>query len=651
MILITLVLISCQTGKFMSIEDIKKTYGLEKEPSQSDFPESDAIIIYENHDNKMRISDQYELENYESVHIIKKLFKNIENYASVEIPIYDSEKLLNISARIVKVDGSSIILDKKDFFTISGRDDNSTFYADTQTTKFTFPAIEKDCIIEYMYKKKTKYPFRFETWQFQHYIPTMINNYSLTFPKVLVDELDWSWRFKTYNYINIGKPLVTYPNPHEESIIDQKINYSWFLKDIPAFIPESMMPPHSRYKAFVKFAPSEWKKWNDITKWYYKDLFKPKLVITKKIKSLATKLTELKTDNEDKIKELYHYIQNLRYVSIQLGVGSIQPSYPQTVLDREYGDCKDKSILLISLLKSIGITAKPVLVLTASEGVIDPDFPSWSFNHMIVKAEADGVEYWLDPTVKYSSLNELPWVDEGIDVLVINDDGTSQIETTSGSTFQENVTDVNIDVIIENQDKVTYKIRIQYKGELNFENKNFFEDKTEKEVKEFCKSIIMDEFLNAEIQNCSFSELDLLDSDFILNYDFTVSNGLLKQGDLYFLNTTPFKLIGSMRWLLEDSRLYPIEFPYPETNRIKLSINYPANVFSIRNIPENTEFSTEELSYLREIDSSGNGLIKLNQNLIINSFLIPPHHYQETKAFFESIRSSLENKLIFIKNN
>lgn len=83
----------------------------------------------------------------------------------------------------------------------------------------------------------------------------------------------------------------------------------------------------------------------------------------------------------------------VRYVAVEVGIGGYRPSPPDEVLDRAWGDCKDKGLLLIDLLATAGITAHPVLVLSADDRRIEPDFPSpFQFNHFIVAVPTGEVE-------------------------------------------------------------------------------------------------------------------------------------------------------------------------------------------------------------------------------------------------------------------
>lgn len=95
-----------------------------------------------------------------------------------------------------------------------------------------------------------------------------------------------------------------------------------------------------------------------------------------------------------------HWVQDeIRYFSVAIGENSHRPQAPETVIKRRYGDCKDKSYLLVSLLGQLGIKAQPVLINAQAQKLPGKLIasPSW-FDHVIVRIEIDGKEYYVDPT-------------------------------------------------------------------------------------------------------------------------------------------------------------------------------------------------------------------------------------------------------------
>jgi transglutaminase-like putative cysteine protease len=117
--------------------------------------------------------------------------------------------------------------------------------------------------------------------------------------------------------------------------------------------------------------------------------------------------------------------ERVRYTGVLFGSGKIIPNAPGVILERRYGDCKDKAVVLASLMKAAGIPARLALV-NARPGVdLDPGLPGIeAFDHMIVHVAGDQ-PLWIDPTAEYMKAGEIPWEVRGRWSLVIEDtDGT-----------------------------------------------------------------------------------------------------------------------------------------------------------------------------------------------------------------------------------
>ena len=139
--------------------------------------------------------------------------------------------------------------------------------------------------------------------------------------------------------------------------------------------------------------------WEQIGSWF-QELQKDRLTPTPEIKAKAAELTKGLTTDEDKIAALYRYVATgYRYVSLSLGVGRFQPHAAAETMQNKYGDCKDKSTLLSSLLIAQGY--KPANVLIHTFVKLQDDLPTPSaFNHVITEVTVGKQEYWMDSTTE-----------------------------------------------------------------------------------------------------------------------------------------------------------------------------------------------------------------------------------------------------------
>jgi hypothetical protein len=131
-----------------------------------------------------------------------------------------------------------------------------------------------------------------------------------------------------------------------------------------------------------------------------------------------------------KLTDITEYIQkNVRYFVVERGIGGFQSHFAGDIFRNRYGDCKDKTTLLISMLQAVGIQAHYVLV-DDRRGVVDPDAPSLYGDHMITAIEIptdvkdprllaittgkDGKRYLIfDPTNEHTPVGNLPYYLQG----------------------------------------------------------------------------------------------------------------------------------------------------------------------------------------------------------------------------------------------
>jgi hypothetical protein len=72
------------------------------------------------------------------------------------------------------------------------------------------------------------------------------------------------------------------------------------------------------------------------------------------------------------------------------------------VFARRFGDCKDKSFLLVTILRALKIEAFPVLVNDRRRQELAELEPSATlFNHVLVQVNLDGQSFWLDTTATF----------------------------------------------------------------------------------------------------------------------------------------------------------------------------------------------------------------------------------------------------------
>lgn len=174
-----------------------------------------------------------------------------------------------------------------------------------------------------------------------------------------------------------------------------EVEYRLIRAPAPAALDESDLPPGVDPFPWVEF--SEWGSWAEVVRWAL-PLYAPGPTAG----AVEAKAAEWRSlpDEAARVRAALRFVQDeVRYLGMELGTGSHQPTAPAEVLQRRFGDCKDKSLLLVALLKALGVEAAPALVNTDEQAAIVKRLPTpKAFDHVVVRAWVGGVERWLEPT-------------------------------------------------------------------------------------------------------------------------------------------------------------------------------------------------------------------------------------------------------------
>jgi len=173
--------------------------------------------------------------------------------------------------------------------------------------------------------------------------------------------------------------------------------YIWDVVGQPALVVESEAPGWFDPYASVQW--SEFESWGAVARWA-EPMYRVPARLGPALQREIDRIASNSADPGERMLAALRFVQSeVRYLGVEVGPGSYAPNPPQLVLDRRFGDCKDKTMLTISLLRGLGIEAQPALVHTTLRRTVADEPPSPAvFNHVIVHAHVGDRDYWLDPT-------------------------------------------------------------------------------------------------------------------------------------------------------------------------------------------------------------------------------------------------------------
>lgn len=296
------------------------------------------------------------------------------------------------------------------------RDLKKLMYSGDLTLHLLLEGVRRGDIIDYSFTRSGANPALkgkfFSGFDASWGVPVLKHGYRLLWPK------DRKLHYRLFNMDQ--EPVITKTG--------DLVDYRWsFTNTAPTLTADDAPSWHYPW-AWVQF--SEVATWQEVAD-LESDIFNKAFDIPVELQTVIDNIRDRHASPSDRMIAALRFVQDeIRYVAINLGTGGLIPNAPHKTLKRRYGDCKDKTVLLTTMLHELGITAYPALVDTVYRDRLANFLPSQTiFDHILVKAELDGQVYWLDGTLtnQRGDLERLTQPDFG-KALVLQDGTTGLVD-------------------------------------------------------------------------------------------------------------------------------------------------------------------------------------------------------------------------------
>jgi hypothetical protein len=180
---------------------------------------------------------------------------------------------------------------------------------------------------------------------------------------------------------------------------EDAFEYRWDLRKVPGLHVQDTLPPWYEPQPWVQL--SEQQSWAQVNEWAL-SLFPGSAPLSSRLQEKIQEWSRI-VGREQQVLAALRFVQDeVRYFGIEMGANSHKPSDPSVVFERRFGDCKDKALLFVSVLRALGIEAWPALVnADLGRGIADWQPSTIAFDHVIAQAQLNGRIFWLDPTIRY----------------------------------------------------------------------------------------------------------------------------------------------------------------------------------------------------------------------------------------------------------
>jgi transglutaminase-like putative cysteine protease len=354
-------------------------------PKEKDISDGYFILEYENQ-NHAELQEEY-------TRIVREIVSDagVQNGSQISVTYDPSfQKLVFHKILLWRNNKSSDQMKASKFKVLQNEKDLSKFiYSGTYDAFLLLEDVRKGDRIEYAYTIKGTNPIFGKKYASQNYFE-FSNSFGQVYINLIFDK-NRKIDTKSFNGAPVSK-LISKDGYHM---------YEWRNTLTHTYRNIDFEP--SWYNPFKRVQLSEYKNWNEVVNWGLSVNDYPNL----KSPLLYKKVEEFKdqagSDQKKYIELATRFVQDeIRYMGIEMGIYSHRPNSPERVLKQRYGDCKDKSLLLVHLLKAAGINAYMVYADTYSTIKANDYLPSpFIFNHVIVSIEHDNRKIWIDPTISY----------------------------------------------------------------------------------------------------------------------------------------------------------------------------------------------------------------------------------------------------------
>jgi len=245
----------------------------------------------------------------------------------------------------------------------------------------------------------------------------------------------------------------------------QEVEYRWDTSDVPALRVQDNTP--NWFDPYPTIQWGQFGDWGAVARWAT-PLFKVPTRLDASLQAQVDRIAKAHASPQERAMAALNLVQSeVRYLGIEMGAGSHVPTAPGVVWQRRFGDCKDKSLLTVTLLRALGIEAHPALVNTRRDpGLPDRQASPAAFNHAIVRARIDGQDHWLDPTMapQRSTLDKL--VQSNLKHALVLDSETKALSpmAVSDANRYKRTIRAELDASAGIDQPVAYTVRTTYEG-------------------------------------------------------------------------------------------------------------------------------------------------------------------------------------------
>lgn len=606
--------------------------------------EAHAAFLYKHRNTYYRYYGQKGLQLFTEVHERIKIYdQEGMDYATRQIQLYkdgsNREQVSQLKGYTFNLEGGEVVREKLKNDAIFKEDVSKH----RNEVKFTMPNVREGSVIEYQYTVSSPFFYSIDDFVFQEDVPVQKAVGVLNVP---------SWF--TFNQLQRGYQLLNYST---EEVLNSNLGINerrttYEVSDLPALKKEPYVSNMDNYRlsmgfeivslqvpgqAYERFA----KTWPDVVNTIYQSAsFGTELKKNSYYKDDLPSVIEGSTDPLETMYRLFSFVKSKVRWNGNLGYyceNGVRSAYKDGT-----GNTGDINLMLVSMLKSAGINAQPVLVCTRSHLV--PLYPSLNgYNYVVASAQIDGKLFLMDATAPYSIPNILPvktlnWVGR-----MINDDGTSRLIPLRPGLKAIEMT--MVDAKLGETGQVEGTCNTRYTGHYAYLTRSNYAEGTEESYLERLE----ERRGGIEISDYEISGTLELTQPLSEKYHFSLENAIERISGKMYVNPLLFLAVTENPFKTEK-REYNVELGYAFQDRYVVNIELPTG-YRVEFLPEPTAVALPDNQGVFQYSLAQSGkTLTLQYNLELTNDTYAPNFYPFLKEFFNQLVVKNREKIVLVNS-
>ena len=426
--------------------------------------------------------------------------------------------------------------------------------------------------------------------------------------------------------------------------------YNWQSNLTQKPIYEDNMPIwHLTYEnIFV----SNYKNWGEVVDWAL-NIYQKDTKLSKALKAKIEQINKNAQDEGDRITATLKFVQDeIRYLGLESGIGAYKPFSPNKVLEQRFGDCKDKSWLMVTMLRHMGIKAYPVLVNSVYGESLHQFLPSPNvFDHVVVKVEdSANNSLFYDPTIsnQFGNYKSVSFPNYG-KALVIKDGISSLEQMTSDSDDLVEVYDI-FDLPTVGSPG-TLKVLTRYKGAEADAMRRRYKSSSLSTIRNEFKSYYENLYDGVEVIEDPTFDDDSISNKIIVEEFYKINDiwqPMVGNDDNIAVDFTPYSILDVFISPNEKTRKTPYALFYPTHKKHHITVKLPSR-WSLEKDNINVTSKSFDFSMTSKMSNAGDNLYLEYEYQNKNSY-VEPEDFEEYYSKIKEVEQILSYYIFIPKS-